>query len=49
MALDRAGSSPSRSSSASGTGAYCTPIGVSGAALQRYEEAVFRVTTYGRI
>ena len=48
MALDRAGSSPSHKASAAGS-SETVPLGVSAAALQRYEEAVFCVTTDGRI
>jgi len=49
MALDRAGSSPSSSSPKAGTASGASPLGVSAAALQRYEEPVFRVTVEGRI
>lgn len=49
MALDRAGSSPSTPSPASETTGVASPLGVSAAALQRYEEAVFCVTVDGRI
>ena len=48
MALDRGGSSPSLQSPP-GTTAGTLPLGVSAAALQRYEEAVFCVTPDGRI
>ena len=49
MVLDRAGSSPSTPPSASETTAGTSLLGVSAAALQRYEEAVFCVTVDGRI
>ena len=49
MALDRAGSSPSLQPPAAGTAVEASPLGVSAAALQRYEEAVFCITQDGRI
>jgi len=49
MALDRADSSPSPQSSVSGTTTGTLSLGVSAAALQRYEEAVFCVTQDGRM
>ncbi len=49
MALDRAGSSPTLQSPESGTTAGTSPLGVSAAALQRYEEAVFCITQDGRM
>ena len=49
MALDRAGTSPSPHSPQAGTATGTLPLGVSAAALQRYEEPVFCVTLDGRI
>jgi len=49
MALDRAGSSPSSASTPGIAGPEAAPLGVSAAALQRYEEAVFCVTPDGRV
>lgn len=49
MALDRAGLSPSSTSPKAGTAPGEQPLSVSAAALQRYEEPVFRVTVEGRI
>ncbi|MBY0509464.1 MAG: diguanylate cyclase [Rhodospirillaceae bacterium] len=53
MALDRAGSSPTSPHAPggpqAGTAPRSLPLGVSAAALQRYEEPVFCVTAEGRI
>ncbi len=49
MALDRADSSPGSHAPASGSSQATQPLGVSAAALQRYEEAVFCVTLDGRM
>jgi len=47
MALDRAGSSQPSQSSPESAASQALPFNVSAAALQRYEEAVFRVTAEG--